>query len=98
MNTTATNPIAPHLYPRSNVHPAYQEALTVFGVTADDYSWTDTARKVFDHKGKGGHSKGGGKKATHYPKDKKLPPFKCRYMSQNDYTAVKKYLKKQGLI
>ena len=91
-------PIAPHLAPRSNVNPAYFEALTIFGVSSEDYSWTDTATKVFDHKGKGGHNKGGGKKAWVYPEDKTLPKFRCKYMSQKEYGAVKRYLKKQDLI
>jgi len=94
MTSTQTSPTLAHRH----ANPSYQEALTLFGVSPADYSWTDTARKIFDHKGKGGHDKGGGKKATHYPKDKNLPAFKCRFMSQSEYTAIKKYLKKQGLI
>ena len=93
---TSTETASPTAHRHSN--PSYQEALVLFCVSPVDYSWTDTARKVFDHKGKGGHDKGGGKKAIHYPKDKNLPAFKCRYMTQSEYTCVKKYLKKQGLI
>ena len=93
-----SSPATAHRFPARSVCPAYFEALNLFGVSPADYSWTETAQKVFDHKRKGGHSKGGGQKAWHYPDDKNLPKFRCKYMSQKEYTAVRKYLKKKEII